>query len=248
MELQELYRAIGADVSKIEFIKGSDYQLGKEYTLDVYRLADLTTAERAQHAAAEVVKFGENPKLGGFLYPILQTLDEEYLGADIQYGGLDQRKILGFAREAHSKIGQKKRVAIMTPMLPGIMGGKMSASDPASKIDLLDDEATVASKLQKAFCPEGIIEGNGTISFMKYVIMVLKEDNGEQISVKRLEKFGGNVEYKNYVDLEKDFVGKNLHPEDLKKALARELSEILEPVRKCFMDKQELIKEAYPEN
>lgn len=247
-ELRELYKAIGVDVSKIEFIKGSDYELSKEYTLDVYRLADLTTAERAQHAAAEVVKFDENPKLGGFLYPILQTLDEEYLEADIQYGGVDQRKIFGFARESHPKIGQKKRVEIMTPMLPGIMGGKMSASDPASKIDLLDSEETIAAKLNKAFCPEGIIEGNGIIAFMKYVIMILKQDAGRTFLVQRSEKFGGDIEYKNYEDLEKDFVAKKLHPQDLKRALAKELAKILKPVREFFEDKQKLIEEAYPEN
>ncbi len=247
LELNELYKAIGVDVSKIEYITGSDYEFDKEYILDLYRLAELTTAERAQHAGSEVVKFGENPKLGGFLYPILQTLDEEYLECDMQYGGLDQRKIFGFARESHPKIGQKKRVEVMTPMLPGIMGGKMSASDPASKVDLLDSKEVIAAKLNKAFCPEGVVEDNGIMAFLKYVIMVLKEDNGEQFSVERSEKFGGNVVYKNYVDLEKDFVDKKLHPEDLKKALARELSEILKPVREYFKDKKDLIQDAYPE-
>jgi len=247
-ELRELYQAIGIDVAKIEFVKGSDYEFKKEYTLDVYRLADLTTAERAQHAAAEVVKFGENPKLGGFLYPILQTLDEEYLGADIQYGGLDQRKIFGFARESHPKIGQKKRVEIMTPMLPGITGKKMSASDPSSKIDLLDSPEDIEAKLDKAFCPEGVIEDNGIMAFMKYVIMVLKGDRNEKFMVQRAEKFGGDIEYENYEELEKDFVAKKLHPQDLKKALAKELAEILKPVREYFEDKQELIEEAYPED
>jgi tyrosyl-tRNA synthetase len=247
LELGELYKAVGADVSKIEFVKGSDYELSEEYTLDVYRLAALNSFERCQHAASEVVKFGESPKLSGFLYPILQTLDEEYLGADMQYGGVDQRKIFGFARESHPKIGQKKRVEVMTPMLPGITGEKMSASDPASKIDLLDSPEDIASKINKAFCPEGAVEGNGIMAFMKHVIMVLKEDNGEQFSVERSEKFGGNIGYKNYEELEEDFIAKKLHPQDLKKALARELSEILKPAREYFKDKQELIKEAYPE-
>jgi tyrosyl-tRNA synthetase len=247
-ELRELFRAIGIDVAKIEFVKGSDYELGRDYTLDVYRLADVTTAERAQHAAAEVVKFGDNPKLGGLLYPILQTLDEEHLGADIQYGGTDQRKIFGFARESHPKIGQKKRVEIMTPMLPGISGKKMSASDPSSKIDLLDSAQVIEEKLNKAFCPEGVIEENGIMAFMRFVIMVLKGDKKEKFEVKRDKKFGGDVEYKNYEDLEKDFVAKKLHPQDLKKALARELAKILEPVREYFNDKQKLIIEAYPED
>ncbi len=247
-ELRELYKTIGVDISKIEFVKGSDYELNKEYTLDVYRLADVTTAERAQHAAAEVVKFGENPKLGGLLYPILQTLDEEYLEADMQYGGTDQRKIFGFARESHPKIGQKKRIEIMTPMLPGITGKKMSASDPSSKIDLLDSPEDIETKLNKAFCPEGVIEGNGIMAFMKYVIMVLKGDKKETFLVQRAEKFGGDIEYENYEEVEKDFVAKKLHPQDLKKALAKELAKILKPVREFFEDKQDLIKEAYPED
>jgi len=245
-ELKELYRAIGADVEKIEFIKGSDVELDKKYTLDVYKLAAMTTIDRAKHATAEVVKMDENPKLSGCLYPILQTLDEEYLAADIQYGGADQRKIFGFARESHPKIGQKKRVEIMTPMLPGIMGGKMSASDVASKIDLLDDAETIAAKINKAYCPEGDLADNGIMVFMKYVLMALKEDKGEKFLVERPEKFGGNAEYKNYADLENDFVAKKLHPADLKKALARDLTEILSPVREYFEKNQNLIKEAYP--
>ena len=247
-ELIALYKSIGADVSKIEFIKGSDYQLSREYSLDLYRLAAQVSAERAKHAAAEVVKFGDAPKLGGFLYPLMQTLDEEHLGVDIQYGGADQRKILGFAREAHPKIGQQKRVAIMTPMLLGITGGKMSASEPGSKIDLLDSEAEIGAKIKKAYCPEGDLQDNGIMVFMKYVLMVLKEDKGEMLLVQRPDKFGGNVEYQNYAELEKDFTDKKLHPEDLKKALVGELVKILAPVREAMAGKGDLVKKAYPEN
>lgn len=247
-ELIALYQSLGADVSKIEFVKGSDYQLSKEYSLDLYRLAAQVSAERAKHAAAEVVKFGDSPKLGGFLYPLMQTLDEEHLGVDIQYGGADQRKILGFAREAHPKISQQKRVAIMTPMLPGIAGGKMSASEPGSKIDLLDSEAEIGAKIKKAYCPEGDLQDNGIMVFMKYVLMVLKEDKGESLTVERPEKFGGNKEYRTYAELEKDFTDKALHPEDLKKALVAELVKILAPVRDAMAEKKDLIKEAYPEN
>lgn len=247
-ELIALYQSLGADISKIEFVKGSDYQLSKEYSLDLYRLAAQVSAERAKHAAAEVVKFGDAPKLGGFLYPLMQTLDEEHLGVDIQYGGADQRKILGFAREAHPKIGQEKRVAIMTPMLPGIAGGKMSASEPGSKIDLLDSEEEISAKIKKAYCPEGDLQDNGIMVFMKYVLMVLKEDKGETLLVERPVKFGGNKEYKTYAELERDFVDKVLHPEDLKKALVLELVKILSPVREAMASKGNLIKEAYPEN
>jgi tyrosyl-tRNA synthetase len=47
--------------------------------------------------------------MSSLLYPILQALDEEYLGVDIQFGGVDQRKIFTFAREHLPKLGYKRR-------------------------------------------------------------------------------------------------------------------------------------------
>src|SRR3989344_2283086 len=82
---------------------------------------------------------GYNPKLAGLIYPIMQALDEEYLKVDVQYGGVDQRKIFMFARENLPVIGYDARVEIMTPLIPGLIGKKMSASDSRSKVDLLDD-------------------------------------------------------------------------------------------------------------
>jgi len=42
------------------------------------------------------------------------------------------------------------------------------------------------------------------------------------------------VSYKNYEDLEKDFVDKKLHPMDLKTAVADYVNQLLEPVRQHF--------------
>jgi len=131
--------------------------------------------------------------------------------------------------------------------LPGIMGGKMSSSDAASKVDLLDGPEDIEVKINKAYCPEGELADNGIMAFMKYVIMVLKQDKDETFLIERPEKFGGQVEYKTYDDLERDFMDKKLHPQDLKKALSRELVEILRPVREYFTDKRGLVEAAYPE-
>src|SRR3989338_8529456 len=90
--------SLGIDTKNLEFRKGSDFELEKNYTLDMYRMAALNTLDRTKRAAAGVVRFLENPKLSGFIYPILQTLDEQYMDMDVQYGGIDQRKILAFAR------------------------------------------------------------------------------------------------------------------------------------------------------
>src|SRR3989344_4233273 len=57
--------------------------LEKDYVLDVLKTATKVSINDCKKAAAEVVKFGDNPKLAGLIYPIMQMLDEEYLSVDI---------------------------------------------------------------------------------------------------------------------------------------------------------------------
>jgi len=82
----------------------------------------LVTERNAKKAGAEVVKQVSSPLLSGLLYPLLQALDEEYLGVDIQFGGVDQRKIFTFAEKTLPRIGYKKRMHLMNPMVPGLQG------------------------------------------------------------------------------------------------------------------------------
>ena len=245
--IKALLEAAGADTKKLKFVKGSDFQLKSDYTMDMYKLAAMSSVHDLNKAASEVVRQSDNQKMGGLIYPIMQALDEQYLDVDAQYGGVDQRKILMFAREALPKIGYKERVEIMTPMIPGLQGGKMSSSDQSSKIDLLDDEATIKKKLNKAYCPEGVIEENGVLAFAKHVLFVLKQDKEEAFVIERPEKWGGNLTYKTYEELEKDFSEKKLHPMDLKHALAKEIGLMTSPIRKAMKGKENLIKKAYPE-
>jgi tyrosyl-tRNA synthetase len=52
------------------------------------------------------------------------------------------------------------------------------------------------------------------------------------------------VGYKTYGDLEKDFIDKKLHPFDLKNAVAEEINNLLDPIRKDKLLKK-YYKEAY---
>jgi tyrosyl-tRNA synthetase len=247
--IKEVLKCVGVDIKKLKFVKGTDMQLSKEYTLDVYRLSSIVSEHDAKKAGAEVVKQVESPKMGGLLYPLLQALDEEYLQVDAQFGGVDQRKIFMLAREYLPKINYKKRIHLMNIMIPGLSGGKMSSSDANSKIDLLDSEKEIKQKLNKAYCPEGIVEENGVLAITKNSLFPVLERNNEKFIIERPEKFGGNIECKNYEELEKMFVEKKIHPMDLKNNVSRYFVKILEPLRKHFEkeDMQKLLKEAYPE-
>lgn len=114
--IKSMLKSIDVPITKLKFIKGSDYQLSKEYTLDVYRLSSIVTEHDAKKAGAEVVKQVANPLLSGLMYPGLQALDEEYLKVDAQFGGVDQRKIFTFAEKYLPSLGYEKRVHLMNPM------------------------------------------------------------------------------------------------------------------------------------
>ncbi len=239
-----MIKAIGVDTKELEFVKGSDFELKPEYMFDVLQLSSITSIHNANKAASEVVKMGKNPKVSGLLYPLMQAVDEEYLGVDAQLGGTDQRKIFVLAREKLPKIGYKSRIEILNPLIPGIVGKKMSASEEKSKIDLLDDEKTILKKMNSAECVSGN-PNNGIMAFLKYIIMTLKKDKGEKFIIERQEKYGGNLEYDNYESIEKDFVAKKLHPLDLKNAIADELIKLLKPIQKNRKELEKLAKAAY---
>lgn len=239
-----MFKSIGANVNNFEIIKGSDFQLNKKYFYDVLKMSTFTSINDSKRAASEVVKFGNNPKLSGLIYPIMQAVDEEYLDIDIQYGGLDQRKILMFARENLPRIGYKRRIEIMTPLIPGLVGKKMSASDESSKIDLLDDEKSVMNKINKAYCVPGDVN-NGLLPFLKYILMVIKSDKKMKYIVKRDKKHGGELKFNSYQKLEEAFLNKELHPQDLKNSITKEINELLSPIRKNYKVLKKLVEEAY---
>lgn len=231
--IKAMLRSIGVPLDKLKFVKGTDYQLSKEYTLDVYKLTSVVTQHDAKKAGAEVVKQVEYPLLSGLLYPGLQALDEEYLKVDAQFGGVDQRKIFTFAEKYLPQLGYQKRVHFMNPMVPGLAGGKMSSSEVDSKIDLIDSAAEVKKKLKRAFCEPGNTADNGLLSFVKHVLFSLFPE-GEGFEVLRKEEFGGNVTYNKYQDLEDAFAKEEVHPGDLKASVERYINKLLDPIRQEF--------------
>lgn len=242
--IPEMLKALGVNTKKLKFVKGSKIQNNPRYFQDMLKMSMLATVNDTTRAASEVVKMSDNPKLGNLIYPIMQALDEEYLKADIQFGGLDQRKILVFAREFLPKLGYKARIELMNPLIPGLVGKKMSASVEGSKIDVLDSEESVIKKIKGAECQEGNPD-NGVMQFAKYVIFPILLDKKQSLKIERPEKFGGNLTYADYDEMEKDFISKKLHPLDLKNAVAREINSLLKPVRKSKTKLQKLYDAAY---
>ncbi len=241
-----MIQSIGVDTKDLEFVKGSDFQLKPEYMFDVLQMSSNVSVRDSTKAASEVVKSAESEgaKLSGLIYPLMQAIDEEYLKADAQLGGTDQRKIMVLARENLPKLNYESRIEIMHPLIPGLIGKKMSSSEGKSKIDLLDKEEEVKKKIKGADCIEGNPD-NGIMAFIKYVIMTIKKDKGEKFVIERPEKYGGNLEYESYEKLEKDFIDKKIHPLDLKNSVAKEISKMLKLIDKNRKELEKISQEAY---
>ncbi|CAH8594627.1 unnamed protein product [Schistosoma guineensis] len=242
--IKGMFRSICVPLDRLHFIRGADYQLTEEYSMDVYRLMALTSVHDARKAGAEVVKQVNNPLVSGLLYPLLQALDEVHLNVDIQFGGVDQRKIFMLAEKYLPHLGHKKRIHLMNPMVPGLTGGKMSSSEIDSKIDLLDPPEFVASKLASSVCPPNMTaeQGNGVLAFLKYVIFPLVPMR-TGLSIPRTPK-----PYFNYTDVEKDYLMNKIPSDSLRNVVTECLNGLLVTIQNDFKDPklQELVRNAYP--
>jgi tyrosyl-tRNA synthetase len=223
---------------KPEFILGSDFQLNHEYQLDVLKISSMATVLRAKRAASEVTRMKE-PKVSELIYPIMQALDEQYLGVDIQLGGTDQRHIMAFAREYLPRIDYEPRVEIMMPLITSLKGPgvKMSASIPDSSIKVYESEENIQRKILNAYCPIGTVKDNPLTQICKFIIFPVKG----KLKIERDKKYGGDIVFKNYEEFEKGFLSGKIHPADLKPAVSSNLIDIFKKVREYFeKNKEEL--------
>lgn len=224
-------RALGEENRKVfeamgliaDYVYGSEFQLKEEYTIDVYKLALATTLNRARRSMEVIAREDENPKVASVVYPLMQVNDIKHLNADVAVGGMEQRKIHMLSREILPSMGYKAPVCIHNPILTGLDGeGKMSSSK-GNFIAVDDDEATIKTKMKNAFCPMKEVLGNPVLEIARYYL-------NYPVTIKRPEKYGGNLTLENYGELENAYV-EGLHPMDVKNLVAEQMIEILKPIR-----------------
>lgn len=218
--IKGVFEKLQVPIEKLKFVRGTSFQLKQDYTLDVYKLMTRMTLRDSQKAGTEVVKQSKNPKVSSLIYPGLQALDEKYLGTDAQFGGIDQRKIFTLSKKYLAS--EKEKIYLLNPLVPSFSkDGKMSSSDVNSKIDLFEDPKIIRKKISKAFCLEGSIDNNPILIFVKFVIFpILELRSFETWTIERDQKYGGDLEFSSYKELEKSFSEKIVHPFDIKNQVA----------------------------
>jgi len=243
----EVWKACGLDMKNVEFIWASDFiKEHPEYWETVLKLSMNASVNRVLRCGQIMGReeSTSNPS-AQILYPLMQAADIHHLGADIAQLGMDQRKVNMLARELFPKLGFKPPVIISHHMLMGLSEPKadknlssidrkieikMSKSKPNTAIFMTDNEEDVYRKFKKAYCPEAKVEDNPILEYMKYIVF----EKFKGITIERPDKFGGNVFFENYSDLEKAYLKKEVHPLDLKNSCAKYINELLIPVREYF--------------
>ena len=236
----------------VEIVEGSQlYESKKDYWLNLVKFAKNMSLERTMRSLTIMGRSTEKDKidLGQLFYPPMQAVDIHTMDLDIVHAGMDQRKIHMLVREIFPKMKWKVPVAVHHHILAGLgepepasdtdsdfVSSKMSKSKSASGIFVHDTDEEINSKFKKAWCPEGIVEKNPVLEISKYIIF----HKFNEVIVERPAKFGGNVTYTSYQDLEGDFAQKKLHPSDLKATVSKYITEIIRPIREKITLTEEL--------
>src|SRR5271170_7567349 len=221
----------------VEIRYGSElYEADKDYWADVMRFSKQISLERDVRCLTIMGRTTkEKLDVAQYLYPPMQATDMHAMDLDIVHAGMDQRKVHMLAREVFPSLHWKKPVAIHHHILAGlqepkvssidedakmdkIVSSKMSKSKPDSAIFIHDSESEISRKLGKAWCPEKVVEDNPVLDYTKYIIFHEKSS----LTIERPEKYGGNVTFAGYPELERAYAEGRLHPNDLKMSVARE--------------------------
>jgi tyrosyl-tRNA synthetase len=239
--MEDCFAAMGVHKNDVKFIYASDYVGDPNYWELVLKTSKATSVARVKRAMDIMGRDAEEAEkdLSKLFYPAMQVSDIFYLKLDVAYGGTDQRHAHMLARDVSKKLGITPPVAIHTPLLTGLQAGgrmdpiesKMSKSKPDSMISIHDSPEDVKNKIKKAFCPEKQNIGNPILEICRYIIF--PELKGNVFIIERPEKYGGNLEFSTFEELESKYI-QGLHPLDLKNSTIHYINNIIEPIRSYF--------------
>lgn len=256
---KECFTALGIPPSKAHYLWAADLAEDIDYWEKVIRIAKTATLQRIWRALPIM---GREMSLSDMetawvFYPCMQAADIFHMKLDVACAGIDQRKAHMLARDAAEKLHWKKPACVHMPLLMGLQGpakaekvfdenktinleisSKMSKSIPERCIFVHDSEEQIRMKVKNAYCPAKEVEANPVLELAKYTVLT----NQNNLTIERPAKYGGTQVFQTYAELERAFKEGKIHPLDLKNGVVEALVNILEPVRKHFQNKPDLLE------
>lgn len=185
------------DPQKTRVVFNSSW-LGKLTSYDMIKLASQLTVARMLEREDFRVRFdNEKPiSIHEFLYPLIQGYDSVALEADVELGGTDQLFNLLMGRDLQRSWNQEPQVVITMPLLEGLDGVNKMSKSLGNYIGITEPADDIYGKVMSI---------SDTLMFRYYEL--LSDLPADQIEVLASDMKDGAV-----------------HPKDVKKKLARELT------------------------
>jgi len=185
------------DPQKTRVVFNSSW-LGELTSYDMIRLASQLTVARMLEREDFRVRFdNEKPiSIHEFLYPLIQGYDSVALEADVELGGTDQLFNLLMGRDLQRSWNQDPQIVITMPLLEGLDGVNKMSKSLGNYIGITEPADDIFGKVMSI---------SDTLMFRYYELL-------SDLSAAEIEILARNVD------------DGALHPKDVKKKLARELT------------------------
>jgi tyrosyl-tRNA synthetase len=252
----EGWASLGVQQSQVEYVMAEDLISDAAYWELLLRISERVTYSKVVRALPIMGrKQTDTLRFGSYIYPLMQVTDIFMLKADIAQLGMDQRKANILAKEVGPSLGLWSPVAVHHHLLAGLNGptkmgldenpildsqisSKMAKSKPDSAIFIHDSPEEIRSKIRRAYCPERILEDNPIIDYAQNLIL---RTDSDVLQIERPKHKGGSITL-TWPELRNLYSQGEIHPLDLKNAVADNLIKMLEPARRHFASKIEELK------
>lgn len=241
--MRAAFQALGVSEEQTRWRWAHELTGSSDYWSRVVRVAKATSLARTKRAMTILGRSEEEAQLDSakLFYPAMQAADIFELPVEIAYAGLDQRRAHVLAREVAHHYDWPIPVAVHTPIVSSLRGGgrmdvgvgperKMSKSDPTAAIVLPTTAEEVAARLKGAFCPAKEVEGNPVVELALYVVFPWRSS----LTIHRAPQHGGDRTFDDAAAFRTAWAAGEVHPADLKTAVAAEVAEIARPVGEYF--------------
>jgi tyrosyl-tRNA synthetase len=242
--MAEAFAALGVGPEHVTVRWAHDLLPQLPYWSRVIRIAKGLSLARTKRAMTLLGRGEEEEKLdtAKLFYPSMQAADIFELPVEIAYAGIDQRRAHILARETAQANGWPVPVAVHTPLISALTGGgrmdvdsgradrKMSKSDPRSSIQLPSSPKLIEERVRGAYCPAREVDGNPIVEIARWIGFGAEDT----LTVERSAQHGGTVTYESEGKFLAAWRSGELHPGDLKPAVADLLAREIAPVERYF--------------
>jgi tyrosyl-tRNA synthetase len=192
---EQVFKILDPEKTRVVF---NSSWLGKLTSIDMIRLASELTVARMLERDDFRKRF-ENSKpisIHEFLYPLIQGYDSVAMEADVELGGTDQLFNLLMGRDLQRSRGQEPQVVLTMPLLEGLDGVNKMSKSLGNYIGITESADNIYGK---------VLSVSDDLMFRYFNLL-------SDLSNKEISELKDKVE------------NNQLHPKEVKKQLARELT------------------------